>query len=160
MYFVRMHRNCFAPQSKRLQSLYCIAMSRQLGTWRMNCPQLRSRTFATSTIWRKDSRPAAKPRDHAAGGRATGNMADLAPETTKRALPADHSRGRASMEKKDPLLGAEIVSNKEQRKADWAIMKEMSKYLWPKVGMDRHSVFCRLIFYRTTSEANSESDCH
>ena len=30
------------------------------------------------------------------------------------------------------LLSEQTVSNKEQRKADWAIMKEMSKYLWPK----------------------------
>ena len=30
------------------------------------------------------------------------------------------------------LLQEQTVSNKEQRKADWAIMKEMSKYLWPK----------------------------
>ena len=30
------------------------------------------------------------------------------------------------------LLGEQTVSNKEQRKADWAIMKEMSRYLWPK----------------------------
>lgn len=27
--------------------------------------------------------------------------------------------------------------NKEQRKADWAIMREMAKYLWPKVR-DKH----------------------
>lgn len=33
----------------------------------------------------------------------------------------------------DPLLSEQTVSNKEQRKADWAIMKEMSRYLWPKV---------------------------
>jgi ABC transporter ATM len=33
----------------------------------------------------------------------------------------------------DPLLLAEqMVSKAEQRKADWAIMKEMTKYLWPK----------------------------
>ena len=32
----------------------------------------------------------------------------------------------------DPLLAEQTVSNKEQRKADWAIIKEMSKYLWPK----------------------------
>ncbi|OCK79940.1 iron-sulfur cluster transporter ATM1 [Lepidopterella palustris CBS 459.81] len=32
----------------------------------------------------------------------------------------------------DPLLAEQTVSNKEQRKADWAIMKEMSRYLWPK----------------------------
>lgn len=35
---------------------------------------------------------------------------------------------------KDSLLAEQNVSNKEQRKADWAIMKEMSRYLWPKVG--------------------------
>ena len=35
--------------------------------------------------------------------------------------------------KKDSLLANDNISNKEQRKADWAIMKEMSRYLWPKV---------------------------
>lgn len=30
------------------------------------------------------------------------------------------------------LLSDSNVSNKEQRKADWAIIREMSKYLWPK----------------------------
>ncbi|KAL5116993.1 Iron-sulfur clusters transporter atm1, mitochondrial [Pleosporales sp. CAS-2024a] len=32
----------------------------------------------------------------------------------------------------DALLQEQALSNKEQRKADWAIMKEMSRYLWPK----------------------------
>ena len=36
--------------------------------------------------------------------------------------------------KPDSLLAEQTVSNKEQRKADWAIMKEMSRYLWPKVS--------------------------
>lgn len=36
--------------------------------------------------------------------------------------------------KTDGLLSEQTVSNKEQRKADWAIMKEMSRYLWPKVS--------------------------
>lgn len=35
--------------------------------------------------------------------------------------------------KTDLLLSEQTVSNKEQRKADWAIMKEMARYLWPKV---------------------------
>ena len=35
-------------------------------------------------------------------------------------------------ERKDPLLAEQTVSNKEQRKADWAIIKDMSQYLWPK----------------------------
>jgi ABC transporter ATM len=34
--------------------------------------------------------------------------------------------------KGDALLAEQLVSNKEQRKADWAIIKQMSKYLWPK----------------------------
>lgn len=34
--------------------------------------------------------------------------------------------------KNDPLLAEQTVSNKEQRKADWAIIKDMAHYLWPK----------------------------
>ncbi|EON63797.1 iron-sulfur clusters transporter atm1, mitochondrial [Coniosporium apollinis CBS 100218] len=34
--------------------------------------------------------------------------------------------------KQDAFMSEKTVSNKEQRKADWAIMKEMSRYLWPK----------------------------
>lgn len=41
----------------------------------------------------------------------------------------------ASPAGKDTLLAEQTVSNKEQRKADWAIMKEMSRYLWPKDNM-------------------------
>ena len=42
--------------------------------------------------------------------------------------------------KPDALLSEQSLSNKEQRKADWAIMKEMSRYLWPKVRL-----ICRLL---------------
>lgn len=38
----------------------------------------------------------------------------------------------ATTAKKD-LLSETTLANKEQRKADWAIIKEMAKYLWPKV---------------------------
>ncbi|KAI9773476.1 MAG: Iron-sulfur clusters transporter atm1, mitochondrial [Geoglossum simile] len=31
-----------------------------------------------------------------------------------------------------PLLNEEQLSSKEQRKADWGIMREMARYLWPK----------------------------
>jgi ABC transporter ATM len=37
----------------------------------------------------------------------------------------------ATTGKKD-LLSETTLANKEQRKADWAIIKEMAKYLWPK----------------------------
>ncbi|KFY29696.1 hypothetical protein V494_08537 [Pseudogymnoascus sp. VKM F-4513 (FW-928)] len=45
--------------------------------------------------------------------------------------PLSHS---APAKRKDPLA-LEDKSNKEQRKADWAIIKEMSQYLWPKHGL-------------------------
>lgn len=35
--------------------------------------------------------------------------------------------------KKSDLLSEATITKQEQRKADWAIMKEMAKYLWPKV---------------------------
>ena len=47
------------------------------------------------------------------------------PETVKKEKPADPAN-------QDVLLTERTVSNKEQRKADWAIMKEMARYLWPK----------------------------
>lgn len=59
------------------------------------------------------------------------------PETARRAAPADLSvaspskSANASAARKDPLA-LEQKSNQEQRKADWAIMKEMVRYLWPK----------------------------
>ncbi|KAJ6095033.1 hypothetical protein N7467_002546 [Penicillium canescens] len=39
--------------------------------------------------------------------------------------------GDAKTPKKD-LLSEPMAATKEQRKADWAIMREMAKYLWPK----------------------------
>lgn len=35
----------------------------------------------------------------------------------------------------DPMFTENVKSNQEQRKADWAIMKEMTKYIWPKNNM-------------------------
>jgi ATP-binding cassette, subfamily B (MDR/TAP), member 7 len=44
----------------------------------------------------------------------------------------DQKAPAASINKKKDVLADTSISNKEQRKADWAIMKEMVKYLWPK----------------------------
>lgn len=43
-----------------------------------------------------------------------------------------NAQNAAGKPKRD-LLSETTVGKKEQRKADWAIMKEMAKYLWPKV---------------------------
>lgn len=66
-----------------------------------------TRVFATGPIHRKDVHGQRSPK--------------VAPKVVA-----------AKPDKVDPLLAEPIVSNKEQRKADWAIMKEMSQYLWPK----------------------------
>lgn len=44
--------------------------------------------------------------------------------------PAAHPASPTA--KGGPLLAEQTVSNKEQRKADWAIIKDMAQYLWPK----------------------------
>jgi ABC transporter ATM len=41
--------------------------------------------------------------------------------------------GKAKDTPKKDLLSESAIASKEQRRADWAIMREMAKYLWPKV---------------------------
>ncbi|KAL4892673.1 P-loop containing nucleoside triphosphate hydrolase protein [Aspergillus ambiguus] len=53
-------------------------------------------------------------------------------ETTPAHKPKDVHNAAASTSTKKDLLSETTVAKKEQRKADWAIMKEMAKYLWPK----------------------------
>jgi ABC transporter ATM len=50
------------------------------------------------------------------------------PETARKPAPAQPATTAAP---KDPLAPTD-KTNSEQRKADWAIMKEMAKYLWPR----------------------------
>ena len=45
--------------------------------------------------------------------------------------------GAAAATKASAMLGELNLSPREQRKADWGIIKEMSTYLWPKVGFLR-----------------------
>lgn len=50
------------------------------------------------------------------------------PETIQKEKPPE----QIASSKQDALLAGKITSTTDQRKADWAIMKEMSRYLWPK----------------------------
>lgn len=50
----------------------------------------------------------------------------MKPENVKKEKPAQPAT------KNDPLLAEATVSDKEQRKADWAIIRDMAHYLWPK----------------------------
>ena len=55
----------------------------------------------------------------------------IKPETVKKAEPILKG-GAESSQKNDNLLAEKVTTNAEQRKADFAIMKEMMQYLWPK----------------------------
>ena len=47
--------------------------------------------------------------------------------------PKTNDPKNATAAPKKDLLSEAMMGKSEQRKADWAIMKEMAKYLWPKV---------------------------
>ena len=55
----------------------------------------------------------------------------IKPESYREPDKAKH----AEVPKTDALLAEQNVSNKEQRRADWIIIKEMAKYIWPKVWL-------------------------
>ncbi|KAI9758542.1 MAG: Iron-sulfur clusters transporter atm1, mitochondrial [Chaenotheca gracillima] len=95
-------------------------------------PAVSRRVFATSRSLRKDDPPQERARQTTVGERGPEKRADAPdtkPESVQKAAPAQSG---SSAQRKDPLLSEVNVSNKEQRKADWAILKEMVQYLWPK----------------------------
>ena len=63
----------------------------------------------------------------------------LRPEQSESIKPESYQKPNkpqpAEAPKTDALLAEQTVSNKEQRKADWIIIKEMAKYIWPKVWL-------------------------
>jgi ATP-binding cassette subfamily B (MDR/TAP) protein 7 len=80
-----------------------------------------TRVFTSSPAHRKDV-SAPRPLPGSPAALAATKAAKPAADPAKPKLPATA----------DPLLAEQVLTNKEQRKADWAIMKEMSRYLWPK----------------------------
>jgi ABC transporter ATM len=81
-----------------------------------------TRVFTSSPLHRKD-----------AHGQRPAPGSQQALQDTKAAKPAtDPAKAKLAKKTVDPLLGERNLTNKEQRKADWTIIKEMTKYLWPK----------------------------
>ncbi|UQC81495.1 iron-sulfur cluster transporter ATM1, partial [Colletotrichum lupini] len=88
--------------------------------WLPQSPRAPIRIFQTSAPSRRDQ---PKPPTTA----KIDNGADKTTAQLSKAEPAKAKKSAAV----DPLATPE-KSTQEQRKADWAIMKEMSRYLWPK----------------------------
>lgn len=80
-----------------------------------------ARAFTTSP-WRR--------KDDAAARTVQRETKVEAPESLKpESIQKEKPVGPA---KQPSLLAEQTVTNKEQRKADWAIVKDMAHYLWPK----------------------------
>lgn len=63
-------------------------------------------------------------------------QASIATDTTKGDVPGVQklvAETKPAPKKTEDILNTSAATNKEQRKADWAIMKDLAKYLWPKV---------------------------
>lgn len=81
------------------------------------------RVFVSTPRHRKDD-----ARLRAVGSKAQAKQPaedSIKPESVKKEGPAEPTRN-------DALLSEKTVTRKEQRKADWRIIKDMSQYLWPK----------------------------
>lgn len=88
------------------------------------------RIFATSGSLYNQSTDGKDPTSTKPGSAAVPTASQFAnPEGVQQAKEGSDGKTTA---KKD-LLSEYNKANKEQRKADWAIMREMTKYLWPKV---------------------------
>ncbi|KAI9790043.1 MAG: Iron-sulfur clusters transporter atm1, mitochondrial [Piccolia ochrophora] len=82
--------------------------------------------FSSSLRRNKDVSP--QERALSQSGKTSSEASDDKSESIEKPGPAKPE----ALGQGDPLATEKGVSNKEQRKADWAIMKEMAKYLWPK----------------------------
>lgn len=83
------------------------------------------RIFTTTGAWRKQDTGDAAAKQ---------NPVDVATPKASQLSNAEKQKGGAAAKStKNDLLSEKTVGDKEQRKADWAIIKEMAKYLWPKV---------------------------
>ena len=120
-------RNLHAPQAYRYVSRIHLFSRR---------PHTAQRIFASFPLRRKEQ-PSPAPKHAIQDGLPS--KADQAENVRPETMRKSEDQADRDVET-DPLLSEQSVSNREQRKADWAIMKEMSRYLWPKVGLR----ICRL----------------
>ncbi|KAG9247461.1 iron ABC-transporter-like protein [Calycina marina] len=100
------------------------ATLRQSSPWIQ--PRIRLRAFTRTSGALKEGAKNTLVAQAQREPRAADTVPGVKPESATRAAP-----GTPTPVRKDPLaLGDK--TNKEQRTADWAILKEMAHYLWPK----------------------------
>ena len=117
------HCRCWCPALQAHRSFVCSLPTRRDGA--------RLRAFASSRyLFSKSPHDDAfVPQRNKTGSVSVPSQSQL---TDANPVRIPQSGGAKVAAKKD-LLSESAVASKEQRKADWAIMREMAKYLWPKV---------------------------
>ncbi|KIW10942.1 iron-sulfur clusters transporter atm1, mitochondrial [Exophiala spinifera] len=102
-------------------------------TYRAAPSRIAVRTFTQSALLRRDE-PAKRSIQAAKVAESPPSRSDSAevtkPETLQNVVTA--KAGPDPAKKDTTLLSEKVVSNKEQRRVDLAIMKEMVRYLWPR----------------------------
>lgn len=109
---------------------FCIHARSSLRHTRWARPGIGLRAFTSTNLRFRDTPKDSTLQDQSSKTpKAVENISGAKSHNKKDAYPATSAAVR-----KDPLAVDE-KTNKEQRKADWAIIKEMSQYLWPKDNM-------------------------
>lgn len=112
---------------RNLQRASCLNVRTSFRPQPWILPGLSFRVLTSSSRLHKDDSKKTTIRSQVVGqSRAADDVPGTKPGTVKKPGHAVPVTAR-----KDPLA-MDDKTNKEQRKADWAIMKEMAKYLWPK----------------------------
>lgn len=104
--------------------------------WRSQLQRMPHRQFAGTSVRGRTGVTGQNGRSRGQVLPEVGQPESVKLETVQPAAPLESN----GVPKTDALLTEQTVSNKEQRKADWAIMKEMSRYLWPKVPHVHHDL--------------------
>ncbi|KAJ6162744.1 hypothetical protein N7497_002723, partial [Penicillium chrysogenum] len=99
----------------------------KLRSTRLNGTHLRAFTSNNNPLWSQSADN--KGRAVKATPTSTPAPSQLA---NANVIQKPEDSGNAKTPPKKDLLSEPMTGKQEQRKADWAIMKEMAKYLWPK----------------------------
>ncbi|CAI7646894.1 unnamed protein product [Penicillium viridicatum] len=100
----------------------------KLRSTRLNGTHLRTFTSNNNSLWSQstDNKGPASVKATPTSAAAPSQLANAS------IIQKPEDSGNAKTPPKKDLLSEPMAGKQEQRKADWAIMKEMAKYLWPK----------------------------
>ncbi|RJE20657.1 hypothetical protein PHISCL_07000 [Aspergillus sclerotialis] len=116
---------CWRAPARFLPTAYTVPRSTSRTT-AYHGTQLRA--FTSQGAWRKQETGATPPEQKP----ASHNPAQATRLANAEVVQNQKDSKNTTTTKQNDLLSEATVGNKQQRKADWAIMKEMAKYLWPK----------------------------